>query len=354
MPADRESCELLRAIVRQPGDSAARPIDRLARSVSDWDSLVKLAREHGVLPMLFSRLQDMGTAVPSAAQALLRAEYHRVVVHNLANAVELIGLLDALNQVEIPAMPYKGVVLGASLYGDLTTRPAGDVDLLIHHRDLARAAAVLLARGCELKTPVRADGTPVEPGVYEYSFKRPIDGMAIELRWRLTQPKFRSNLGMGWVWPERRMAMIAGAEVPNLSPENTLLMLCMHGSKHTWQRLVWICDVAQLLVSFPALDWKEVDQKAKRLGLRRVLALGMLLANRVAGAPVPVAVLRRSESDATACRLARHIQENLFDAPDKLPVGGTPYAFQLLEFRDRVRCLLSMDILYYLIRPART
>ena len=62
------------------------------------------------------------------------------------------------------------------------------------------------------------------------------------------------------------------------------LMLCMHGSKHVWSRLIWICDVAQLLISSPDLDWKEVIEEANQSGLWRSLALGVLLAHRVAGA----------------------------------------------------------------------
>jgi hypothetical protein len=345
MRADRESCQLLRAIIRQPADAAGQPMDRLAGNVRDWDSLLRLAREHGVLPMLFLRLADLGPAVPQAAQEYLRAEYHRNVFHNMANAAELIGILKAFDHEGIPAMPFKGVVLGVSIYGTPTTRPAGDLDVLIHHRHLARATAVLLERGCELKTLLRADGQPLDPNYCEYRFERQADGMVIELRWGLALTRYRRNLGMDWVWPRRRIAMLAGAEVPNLDPEITLLVLCMHGSKHTWSRLIWICDVAQLLNSIPDLDWKEVTREAKRLGLWRTQALGVLLAHRVAGAAVPQAVLRCLESDATACNLARHIQETLFDAPGSPPMGRIPYNVQLLGFRDRVRLLLSLDFL---------
>jgi hypothetical protein len=291
MPVDRGSQELLRAIVWRPADATAQRIHRLAENVRDWDSLLKLAREHGVQPMLFSRLSDLGPAIPPDVQNHLRAEYHRNLLQGLANAVELIGLLEALDQQGIPAMPFKGVVLGASIYGDLTTRPAGDLDVLIHHRHLARATSVLQERGCELKTPIRADGTRVDPRGYEYHFERERDGMAIELRWRLglTEPWFGSghNLGLDWVWPRRRMTRLAGAEVPDIEPEITLLLLCMHGSKHAWSRLIWICDVAQLLASFPKLDWKEVTREAKRVGLWRTLVLGVLLAHRITGTIVP-------------------------------------------------------------------
>jgi Uncharacterised nucleotidyltransferase len=374
MPADRDCCELLRAIAQHPTGVAAQQIPQLAEKIRDWDSLFTLASEHRVLPMLYLQLADIASAVPPDVQERLRTEYHRNMFHNLANAAELIGVLKAFEHESIPAMPFKGVVLGASVYHDLTTRPSGDLDILIHHRHLSQAAALISERGYELKTPVQEDGTPVPSNPDEYHFERQTDGMVLELRWRLelTQPRFRSNLGLDWVWPRRRTALLAGAEVPDISPEITLLMLCMHGSRHVWSRLIWICDVAQLLVSSPGLGWKEVIREAKRSGLWRPLALGVLLAHRVARAEVPQAVLRRFEADTTACSLTQHIQENLFDEPGSKPIGGIPYNIQLLGFHDRVRFLMSLDFLrpneqdraflplpkslsplYYLIRPFR-
>ncbi len=374
MPADNESCELLRAIARQTSD--AEEIHRCAMKVRDWDSLLEAALEHRVLPMLFLRLADMESAVPSAVQERLRTEYDRNVFHNLANAVELIAVLKAFEHEMIPVIPFKGVVLGASVYRDFTTRSAGDLDLLIHYRHLMRATALILERGYELKTSVRADGTPEGSEGYEYHFERQTDGMVLELCWRLdlTPSRFRRDLDLDWVWPRRRVAMLAGAEVPNLDPETTLLILCMHGSKsiHIWSRLIWICDIAQLLASTPDFKWNETIQEAKDSGLWRALALGVLLANRVTDAEVPRDILEKFESDSTALNLALHIQKNMFVAPGSTPSGRVPYNVQLLDFRDRVRLFFSFNFLrpnerdravlrlpralhvfYYLIRPFR-
>jgi hypothetical protein len=374
MPADRDACELLCAIARYPSGDVTGQIYQLVDKIRDWDSLLSLAHEHRVLPMLFSRFADMGPAVPPAVQDRLQTEYYRNVFHCLANTVELIAVLKTFDHEKIPAMPFKGIVLAASTYHNLTARSAGDLDLLIHYNHLVQATAILQKRGYELKTPVHADKTPAVPDCYEYHFERPTDGMVLELRWRLelTQPRFRRNLGIDWVWPQRRTAMLAGTEVPDMNPETKLLVLCMHGSRHIWSRLVWICDVAQLLNASPGLDWQEVIQEAKRSGLWRALALGILLAHRVAGAALPQAVLRRFESDRTARRLAQLIQENLFDAPCSPPTGRMPYNVQLLGFDDRLKMLLSPDFLrpnvrdraaiplpkslyalYYLIRPFR-
>ena len=157
-----------------------------------------------------------------------------------------------------------------------------------------------------------------------------------------------------------------------MDPETTLLMLCIHGSKHVWSRLLWVMDVAQLLAAFPALDWHQVCEDAKVLGLWRALALGVLLAYRVCRAAVPQVILDQFESDGTVSGLARHIDANLFDAPGSTPKSRIPYNIKLLAFKDRARFFLSWDLfrpnerdqaaarlpkplhpLYFLIRPIR-
>jgi hypothetical protein len=371
MPTDRESSDLLRAMIRRPSSAE---IERLAKEIRDWNSLLKMAQKQRIIPLLHARLAGLGSSVPVATQKQLVSEYQRNVFHCIANTAELIEVLKEFDQEQIPAMPFKGVVLAASIYRDPSSRPAGDLDVLIYHRDLPRATDALLRRGYELKTEVHADGTPYASNSYEYHFERRSDGRVLELRWRLelTQPRFRRNLGMDWIWPRRRITLLAGAEVPDMSPEITLLVLCMHGSKHVWSRLIWICDVAQLLESYSDLDWREVVLEAKRKGLSRPLALGVLLAHRMGDAPVPDSILQKFESDATARRLALHFEQNLFDAPGQTPKSRLPYGVQLLGFQDRLRLVLSLDFLrpnqrdravvrlpkvlnalYYFIRPFR-
>ncbi|MGB6691539.1 MAG: nucleotidyltransferase family protein [Terracidiphilus sp.] len=372
MSADRDSCNLLVAIARRPADPPR--IRGLAEKVSDWDSLLGLAQEHRLSPMLYLSLADMGPSVPLAAQERLRSEYERNVFHNIASAAELIAVLRMFDRESISAMPFKGVVLASSVYSDMMARPGGDLDLLIHLHDLPQASSLLLNRGYRLKTEVRADGVPVDGNYYEYSFESEANGMVLELRWRLelAYGRFGRNLGMDWVWPHRRTVLLAGAMVPDLKREIALLILCMHASKHIWSRLIWICDVERLLASSPDLDWEETIREARRKGLWRCLALGVLLANRVLGAPVPHSVLPRFESDGAALRLAEHFEHNLFDMPGVGPSGRVPYNLQLLDFRDRIRLLLTLNLLqpnardraalslpgplkplYYLLRPFR-
>lgn len=371
---DRQTANLLRAIVTRGGDRGSASVAELAAEITCWQGTIASAQQHGVLPLLYSELTASRAPIPEAMLELIRREFERNAFHCLANAAELLEVLKTFQAAGIAAMPFKGVVLGASVYGEMTARSAGDLDLLIHYRDLQGATGILKRRGYTLTTKVLEDGSPEAEHYFEYHFEREADGMVLELRWKLelTQPRFQQVLGMDWVWPRRRTVKLAGVDVPTLDPVSALLVLCMHGSKHVWSRLMWICDVAKLLEGEPDIDWAFARQEANRVGLWRCLALGVLLAHRVAGAPVPAHVLEDFESNRAVRRLATFFERYMLEDPGMMPAGRVPYNIQILGFRDRASMLLSptflrpnsrdravvklpkyLNALYYVVRPFR-
>ena len=371
---DSSTAELLRWLLFPDPDVRNRAIAELAPGISSWESVYKGARSHGLVPQFYSWITAAGSTVPAGIVERARREFELNAFHCLANAAELVALLRVFQESGIEAMPFKGVVLGATAYGDMMARTAGDLDVLIHYRDLLNATAILKDRGYELKTKTLQDGSPEAENYFEYHFDRPADGMVVELRWRLEliQPRYRQILGMEWIWPRRRTAKLAGAEVPNLDAETTLLVLCMHGSKHVWSRLMWIGDVARLIESEPRLNWDFALKEARRVGLWRSVGLGVLLAKRLAGATPPSSVVRGFESDRTVRRLVGALQKQVIDQPGKIPDGRVPYNLQILDFRDRAAVIFSpailrpsardraavklprrLEALYFLIRPFR-
>jgi len=369
-----DTANLLRAVVRKNGVGFDKTISDLAKNINCWEDTIEAARQHGVLPALYSALVANGSVISSRALELTRSEFDRNAFHCLANAAELLEVLQVFEKAEIAVLPFKGVVLGASAYGDITARNAGDLDMLIRYRDLLPASRLLKDRGYQIKTDVLEDGSPATEDYFEYHFERPDDGMVLELRWRLelTQPRYRHDLGLDWVWPRRRTVRLAGADIPSLDAASCLLMLCMHGSKHVWSRLVWICDVAKLLESEPGLDWDFVRREAKRVGLARCLALGVLLARGVCGVQVPPEVLAKFQADRTARKLAEYLERHATENPGVRPEGSVPYYVRLLGAREMASIILSPGFLrpnaqdrafvrlpgilspiYYIIRPFR-
>ena len=65
------------------------------------------------------------------------------------------------------------------------------------------------------------------------------------------------------------------------SVEGTLLHLLLHGIKHAWHSLHWLCDVAELVRRHPALDWNSVLAWSDHPGRRRLVDVGLSLASEL-------------------------------------------------------------------------
>jgi hypothetical protein len=144
-------------------------------------------------------------------------------------------------------------------------------------------------------------------------------------------------------------ASLGGGTVPTLSPEDLLLILCMHGSVHLWQRLGWICDVAELIHARKGMDWERVTEQAAALGGERMFFLGLYLASDLLGAPLPRKVLHKVEADPTVKVLAREVHKRLpweVNSPSPGAFGEIPF---LLRMRERLR-----DKTWYLADAAMT
>src|SRR5690606_12144947 len=71
------------------------------------------------------------------------------------------------------------------------------------------------------------------------------------------------------------------------------IYLCLHGSRHGWERLGWICDVNELINSTPDIDWESIMSEAERIGCRKVLGLSIYLVRELFGTEFPENVAKR-------------------------------------------------------------
>jgi hypothetical protein len=250
-------------------------------------------------------------------------------------------------------------------------RQFSDLDIIVPERQIVAAHDALLARGFRpLINGVepQAGGRQV-PGQYAY---RSDAETLVELHTELTLRYFPSQLDLAELVKRRERVQIAGRRVLTFSAEDTLLLLCVHGSKHFWERLGWIADIAALSRASRPLDWAMAMERAQNWGIRRMVLLGAGLAERLFETPMPDEVADRLRSDATACRLIDGICRRIFAAkPVDLGVfsrfafrvrmrgplaHGLPYAVRLAlmptEF-DRGRHARYLEPVYALLRPLR-
>jgi hypothetical protein len=119
--------------------------------------------------------------------------------------------------------------------------------------------------------------------------------------------------------------------VLTLSPEDLILFLCVHGAKHEWDQLIWVCDVAETIRAYPGLDWTTVQQRAAETGSLRMLQLGLFLAHEIAGVGLPLEAAVLAAHPA-APDLARQAWSRMLD-----PIERKPGLVQHLRFHVGVR-----------------
>jgi hypothetical protein len=56
----------------------------------------------------------------------------------------------------------------------------------------------------------------------------------VELHWGFVDRQFSLPLDAEGLWGRLQRVSLGGGTIPTLSPEDLLLILCMHGSVHLW------------------------------------------------------------------------------------------------------------------------
>ena len=338
----REHLDSLLLCTRPRVDSdASKRILALATTGPDWEALMTAAAEHSLTPVFCKNLEaNAREALPSSWRERFTEEFLRNSCRNLALTAELIRVLEAMAKHVVFATPYKGPVLAAQAYGDAAMRQFSDLDIIVPQREIIAAHGAMLALGFQCVIP--GLDTPHAfrriPGQYAYR-KEP--GTLVELHTERTLRYFPRGLNLGELCERRENVTVAGRQVLTFSLEDTLLLLSVHGSKHIWERLGWIADIAALTNASRPLDWALALDRARRWGIQRMVILGAGLATRLFDTPLPIKVLHCLKRDAVARRLIDDICERFFTtAETQLGVLGR------FAFRVRMRGSLAEGLRY--------
>jgi hypothetical protein len=360
-------------------ETARRELNALLREGIDLAALTAEARRHGLVPVVCRHLEEAGLNphdVPDLAP--LHAGALKDGAWSLAMAAELGAVLEALSSAGVTALAIKGPATAALGYEDLGLRTFSDLDLLIRPADLEQAWAVLETRGYSpTLTLPRAWRARLRRRTYELTFQHSDGRRVVDLHWSLLRPGYSFTPGFDGVFARTTVVAIGPRSVPTLAAEPTLLFLLLHGAKHDWERLGWLCDVGELLRRHPDLDWQAVIEWSAPVGRRRLIDVGLAMAHAMVDAPVPRQVLERGRSDSRVADIAGTLARRLL-APPAPPRRWFPetllrvqYLRSMARGRDRLRFLHeillrptplewqtvplppSLAQLHYVVRPVR-
>ncbi|NEO66192.1 MAG: nucleotidyltransferase family protein, partial [Moorea sp. SIO4G2] len=230
--------ELLLCCARtQVDNTTAEEIKTLLQHNINWEYLVETAARHGVIPLLYTSLQNTcPEAVPQDIFKHLQTYFDVNSLHNLFLTQELLKLLDLFKQHNIPVIPYKGPALAVSAYGNLSLRQFCDLDILVHERDFLKAIDLLTSSGYQpkVKQSILNDQEHIAwiKDSNEYSLITKNGNVSLDIHQQTIPKEFKLfPLVFDDLWERLEPVSLTGTKVLNFHREDLLLILCVHGSK---------------------------------------------------------------------------------------------------------------------------
>ncbi len=305
--------QLVLDLARPPGTLSAQHLDHRLSVGLDWNHLLELVHRHRTLPLLYWHLKaDAGATMPMAIMETLQQEVYALALNNQRLVATLLRLLGQFEAQGIDILPWKGPVLAVAAYDNLLLRVYTDLDLLVRPEQLETAVDMLCANGYRLLYTLAKRKTQ-RRYFHAYTLHHEAGAGDVDLHWRITKHHFFPfPLEMQGLWDRAGWVTLHGTPVQSLSPEDRLLLLCVHGTVHRWSHLGWLSDIAAMVHRYPNLDWIGLLAQSRRLHSERMLLLGLSLSADLLGSVLPEVVQQRLQAAPIIGRLQAQVGSWLF------------------------------------------
>jgi hypothetical protein len=325
----------------------------LSRSL-DWDFIKNIASRNGVLPLVVWNLINNFAQFLSPENYKEISQYlHNHTQKNLHSTFKLIEIAQILEKNRIAILPFKGTTLAKRAYNNLALRQYVDLDILVKPKDFEKTVEILLANNFELISNT-------------FEFKRkPLflrhkkdiglinseDNIRIELHWKLSGSHFALPLEIDELWNRLETINLGGKEINVLPFYDLFVYLCLHGSRHKWEKFSWICDLHELILikenGSEKFNWEAVHRHAKKYGCEKVVELGLFLVQYFYELKIDYPGFEHIKFDATFLKIAHQIQKKAFSRDVNSSKIGDWYLYHL-TLKERKTDRLRLHI-YYLI-----
>lgn len=231
---------------------------------TDWQQVEDLARDQGVLPLLYRGASGYKDVIPVERIRAWRGAMYAAVLQNDRNNIAQIEILDLFQEHNIRAVVLKGTSV-ARYYSPPDMRYLGDIDILIDRSKLDDVSEILRSIGYKLKE-------------HEHGFHISFDGkgVTVEIHYAASEiPEGECSQkveqAMDGFLENTSMATMNEMLFPVLSEQNQALMLLLHMERHMMEGgigLRQLCDWAVFAGTIDKREWVDKTmQLLKECGL---------------------------------------------------------------------------------------
>ena len=262
----------------------------------DWELVWELAKTQALTPLLYYRNSESGIieSLPGEIGVSLRQNMLTSVKHKTHFSQALSDILAAFNRASLELVALKGSHLAELIYEDPALRVIGDIDLLVHERDLLACDACMLELGYgpSKRTWIQNEFTATH---HHLPYYRKPGHPHVELHWTITKPETPPAIDLDGLWQRTRAVSIAGVQTRVLSTQDLILHICIHACYDNLfsDGIRSIVDLYQIIQSQKGeIDWGLLLEISARWRVNRCLYLMLHLTHQLAGAEVPKRVFR--------------------------------------------------------------
>jgi hypothetical protein len=327
-------------------------VSALLKRNLDWNYIFSVATHGGLMPLLSANLTQnfSGHLNPAVRDRLIQFR-SSLTRKNLFLTLKLIEVVNELKKAGIPVLPFKGTTLAVQAYDSLALRQYCDLDLLVQPKHFDRATAHLSMMGY---IPT-SQANWIRRKVLFFTHKKDIvfvsedSVVQIELHWKLSGSHFSMPLEISQLWRGLERLDLGGTEVACMPFRDLFVYLCLHGSRHEWERFAWICDLHQLIKkhgeSDTVVDWIEIRNHARKHGCERVLELGLYLVGSFFGTRPNYPDYENVEKNAAFAEIAEQVRERVFSQKIRPSLKRDKYIY-LLSLQEKRWHRIKLYIVY--------
>lgn len=272
--------------------------DRLAEIIADVkpmsvldinnSELLNIAMEEGVHGLVWQRMvTEPDLSLDRDMRDALTTRLHEMDLRYMRTRHTCGRILITLDQANIPVICMRGMAVAEKFYGDQAAlRPQSDIDLLLHEGRMLDAKQALWDIGFRPDSKYRNIYSRGDITIDLHH--EPLGIERIQTWQYLTPLRIEDFLKYG------EAGVLADEKALLLHPRVNLPYLCFHAMKHSFERLIWLYDIALLANQLDTENgWDEVLAGIHEYKLERPSFYALSYVKEHLGASMPESLLEK-------------------------------------------------------------
>lgn len=295
-------------------------IENLIDGGPDWPAILRVTEQWGVATLVYTTLRLIAETgkIPATVMEQLRHLYRRDTIHNIGQR-HLLGIcLRRFVAEGVPTIVLPRAALATLVYPAPNLRPIGDIDLLVHAHNQARAEALLAA--IQIEQPSVPYLGPW--GIHQIKLHEQLaTARAARIRRRTGATAAVPPAEDAWL----RAHAVEIESVPTLvlSHEDLLLQLALQFAEAPKANghVRTLCDIAETCRCYEhEIDWARLALLAEHYQVTKPLGAALYVALELAGAAVPPLIVAQWHLARNGRAALRRFADRLLEQPQHVPI----------------------------------